>query len=262
MNSKFYILLIPLLIYPPWGETQENKILLKVDFEDHLGQGLTKELLNDPHIDRVRGAGPDGSAAIRVTYVGYDRGSKRVIEKHHFGARVEKATLSFDVCFDHAFQWVRGGKLHGLGPRRTVTGGSQRRPDGWSARIVFKPEGACATYIYDQSIEEKWGISDASQGAVFVPGQWHHVDFQVHLNTPGKANGFAIIQIDGKEVVHSKNVIFRGHKGQETLIQQFLFSTFHGGHTPPCAPVDENGEYTTVHAYFDNFLITQGIRTH
>lgn len=37
--------------------------------------------------------------------------------------RETAATLVFDVRFDHDFQWMLEGKLHGLGPAKPVTGG-------------------------------------------------------------------------------------------------------------------------------------------
>jgi hypothetical protein len=48
--------------------------------------------------------------------------------------------------------------------------------------------------------------------------------------------------------------------GGDTEIQQFLFSTFHGGNTTKWTPVNAQGHPTTVHAYFDNILVVEGIR--
>jgi hypothetical protein len=39
--------------------------------------------------------------------------------------------------FDQDWQWVLGGKLHGLGPEQPITGGNERLPTGWSARVTF-----------------------------------------------------------------------------------------------------------------------------
>jgi hypothetical protein len=37
-----------------------------------------------------------------------------------------------------------------------------------------------------------------------------------------------------------------------------LFSTFHGGNSPANAPKDNKGNFITVHADFDNLLVTEG----
>ena len=60
------------------------------------------------------------------------------------------------------------------------------------------------------------------------------------------------------EVLHTANVEFCGKGGDDTLIQQSLFSTFHGGNKPRWAPKDENGKYRKVYALFDNFLVVEG----
>ncbi len=80
------------------------------------------------------------------------------------------------------------------------------------------------------------------------------------MNAPGKPDGMARIMIDDKEVVKTEKVVFRGSGGIDTEIQQFLFSTFHGGHEPEWAPVDSEGKPTTVYAYFDNFRVIEGIQ--
>ncbi|MHC4917879.1 MAG: polysaccharide lyase, partial [Planctomycetota bacterium] len=115
-----------------------------------------------------------------------------------------------------------------------------------------------ATYLYDQNKEKKWGIGQTTEKSVFTPGEWHAVMLKVALNTPGKADGSARVLVDGNEVLHTGNVEFRGKGGDETLIQQFLFSTFHGGNKPRWAPKDKDGKYRKVYALFDNFLVVEG----
>ncbi len=265
MNTKTIALLVSLCALLPVAlicatDLQHDRVLLKEGFNRGAETGLAKTLLAHRNISLAKGAGPDRSNAIRVAYVGYDRGSQRVVLRYPLRAKVDQATISFDVCFEKDFQWTLGGKLHGLGPKRPVTGGKERRPDGWSARTVFKPKGYCATYLYDQDKSKTYGVGQKSDKPVFVAGRWHHVTLQVSLNDPGRSNGWSRILIDNQEVIKSENVEFRGSGERETLIQQFLFSTFHGGHTPNWTPVDRKGNPTTVYAYFDNFIITEGIQ--
>ncbi len=263
------IALICLTLACLWSATQvalsaesaaSGRVLLRETFDNGDGKGFAARVLRHRHVELAKGAGPDGSDAIRVAYVGNKQGSERIVLQHPLGANVEQATLSFDVRFDRDFQWTFGGKLHGLGPARPVSGGGQRHPRGWSARIMFQKEGRCSTYLYDQDETKKWGIGKATDEPVFVAGQWHHVVFQVRLNDPAGSNGFARILVDGQNVLETENVVFRGTGGGETEIQQFLFSTFHGGNTTKWTPVDANGTPVTVHAYFDNIVITEGIQ--
>ena len=239
---------------------QDNHILLNEDFNEGAKGQLAKKLLSHRHITLAKKAGPDGTDAIRVAYVGYERGSERVLLRYPLRSAVDRATFSFDVRFEKDFQWVRGGKLHGLGPKHAITGGKARHLDGWSARVTFKKDGHCATYLYDQDKDNKYGVGHKSIRPVFQAGKWHHVVFEVSLNTPGKPDGIARIIIDDKEAIKTKKVVFRGNGGRETQIQQFLFSTFHGGHEPHWSPIDKEGKPATVYAFFDNFRVIKGIQ--
>lgn len=231
-------------------------ILLEEDF-DRPGR-FGKQLLSDPHVQLIRKGGPDGSTAIRVAYVGFEEGSERVVSRFSLSRQVMEATLSFDVRFGEDFQWVKGGKLHGLGPEVPVTGGNDRSPEKWSARVMFGGKGETKSYLYEQSPDKKYGVGGVSKVPVFKKGVWHKVVMRVKVNTPGKADGKFSISVDGKEVNKETSVKFRGSDGRETLISSMLFSTFHGGNAPSCAPRDKDGKYATVHADFDNFTVTEG----
>ena len=242
---------------PPETPADGQSLLLKEDFNHRSRRGVAAQLLSNKNIHLAEKAGPDGSDAIRVDYVGYARGSDRVTATLPLSAPALAAKLAFDVRFDEDFQWVLGGKLHGIGPANAITGGEPRSPDGWSARLMFGERGGCLTYIYDQSRGKTWGIEKASASGAFKAGRWHHVAYEVVLNDPGKSNGTAKVMIDGKTVVTQRGVEFRGKGGPETEIRNMLFSTFHGGHDASWAPKDRKGAFATVHAYFDNFTVTK-----
>lgn len=131
-----------------------NPLLIDIDFDRDTQQGPAERLLRHPAIHLEPGVGPDGSDAIRVDYVGYEKGSQRVSVYLPLSQSVSRATLSFDVRFDQDFKWAIGGKLHGLGPQKPVTGGRSKQPDGWSARMMWKTDGKVMTYLYDQSPEK------------------------------------------------------------------------------------------------------------
>ena len=47
----------------------------------------------------------------------------------------------------------------------------------------------------------------------------------------------------------------RAAGGDETLVRQLLFSTFHGGNGPSWAPRVADGGFATVHAELDDVVI-------
>ncbi len=241
------------------GSVSASPVLLEETFDLPTGSSFASKALAHDLISLAKGEGPDASNAIRVSYVGFERGSKRVVLRLPLARPTTEATLSYDVCFEQDFLWVISGKLHGLGPKIPVTGGKPRHPEKWSARVNFKRDGHCATYLYDQHPDKTYGIGETSASPVFEKGKWHTVTLELKLNDPGQANGHARILVDGRDALHSSHIKFRENGGIDTEIQLFLFSTFHGGSSPKYTPVDESGNPTTVHALFDNFRVTEGL---
>ena len=260
------VLLKPILVFflllNMQVQAQDKKgVLLFEDFNNIAPNSLGKKLIKNKHIDLVGDKGADGSAVIRVAYVGYEKGSQRVTLRFPLKRRVTHATLSFDVLFDRDFQWTKGGKLHGLGPESPVGGGKKRSPKKWSARTMFKQEGYVSTYLYDQNEHEKYGIGVTSASPAFTKNKWHHMELEVKLNTLNETDGFARVSIDGDEQSLSDNVVFRGEDGAQTEIQTFIFSTFHGGNSAKWTPVDELGSPITVYAYYDNFKVIDNVES-
>ena len=68
----------------------------------------------------------------------------------------------------------------------------------------------------------------------------------------------SIHYVDGELVQRQENLRLRGASGPHTVVNDFLFSSFHGGHQPKHAPRDADGNYTTVHATFDNISVYAG----
>jgi hypothetical protein len=116
-----------------------------------------------------------------------------------------------------------------------------------------------STYIYEQDVANKWGVTNRTEGSVFERGKWHRVVLQLSLNEVGQANGWARVLVDGELVVETRGIEIRGSAKPEAQIQHFLFSTFHGGNRPSHAPFDEGGNFATVYAYFHNFVVYEGI---
>ncbi|MBN1901443.1 hypothetical protein JW926_09000, partial [Candidatus Sumerlaeota bacterium] len=123
------------------------KPVLSEDFESTTTGGVCYKLIQRPNLSRVKGEGVDGSFALKLAYVGNERGSKGHVLRFHLPERGMEYTLNYDVKFAEDFQFVKGGKLHGLGPDSPISGGNEMRPDGWSARVVFTEQEGAATYL-------------------------------------------------------------------------------------------------------------------
>lgn len=234
---------------------------LAEDFEGG-GGALLKHLLRDPHLALAKGEGVGGGDALRTAYVGYGGGSERVVRIVPLARRGIEYSLNYDVRFDRGFQFVRGGKLHGLGPARAVSGGERMRPDGWSARVMWLEDGQAGTYVYHQNQWDRFGdFGKRVRPFAFEPGRYHAVSLHVRLNAPAdKANGFVRVYVDGSLVEAQEGLRLRAVESKRSLIGKFLFSTFHGGGDGSWAPRAQGGGYATVHAWFDNIAVYPGER--
>jgi hypothetical protein len=218
------------------------------------------EVDRDHRLKLIDGAGVGASRGLRVTYVGGPMGSERVVKSVPLTSPGTEFTLSYDVRFDRDFQFVNGGKLHGLGPQRPVTGGDAIRPEGWSSRVMWRKDGRIETYTYHQDQKGKYGDAGRALRIFrFSPGKYHAISLHMRLNQPASAsNGFARLYVDGELVETREELRFRAVDTPDTLISRFLFSTFHGGNNPSWAPRSPDGSYANVTADFDNFIVSRG----
>ena len=133
-------------------------------------------------------------------------------------------------------------------------------PEGWSARLMFQEGGGVKLYTYHQDMEGQYGDRGEPQRPFrFEKGRYHSVSLHVRVNDPpAAANGFSRLYVDGELIESHENLRLRGAGGEDTLINDFLFSTFHGGNQPWNAPRDAAGDFTTVHATFDNIAVYRG----
>lgn len=168
----------------------------------------------------------------------------------------EELYLSYDVKFSENFEFVRGGKLPGLcgynitkGPGQgcNTGGGYPDGNDGWSARGMWRIDGALENYVYHAGQQSYYGDSE-EWNVKAIPGQWHSVQHRVVLNTVGKADGIIEAWFDGVKVLSKNNFEFR--KTDDIRINLFYFSNFFGGADPSWAPSSDQ------HLFFDNIRIS------
>lgn len=226
------------------------------DFDGAVLSTIGHAIVDHPLVSKAEDAGIDGSHAIKVSYVGYERGSRRVVVSPWIHP-ASQYTLSFWVQFCEGFDFARGGKLHGVGPASPVAGGNAITPDGWSARLMFRRDGGLQTYVYHQDMAGRFGDTDRASGFSFEPGRFHHIVMRVRLNAPASArNGSIDVWVDDKLVIQHDGLRFRDRVAPESDIQRLLFSTFHGGSSPEWAPRNDDGSYKTDCAFFDSITVT------
>lgn len=174
----------------------------------------------------------------------------------------DTVTMSYRVRFGSDFEFVKGGKLPGLCGSKCNTGGNvPTDTDGWSARLMWRDtDGKAVQYLYYPGQSGTYG-ADLSwkidgKPCVFVPGTWHEVRTRIVLNTPRRngqpalTDGRITSWFDGKLALDTSGFKLRG---EDTMhIDQFYFSTFHGGSDATWAPSRD------VSAQFDDFRIVVG----
>lgn len=165
--------------------------------------------------------------------------------------------------FEKDFDFTHGGKLHGLGPDKPVTGGKAMRPDVWSARLMFAKAGGVRLYNYHQHLKGQYGDGGKvmKKRYRFPKDQWVSVSLHVRVNKDLNAkDGFTKLYIDGQLIEEREDVQWRADGRKDTMISQFLFNTFHGGSTDKWTPRNKDGDWTEVHALFDNIVVYRGER--
>lgn len=198
-----------------------------------------------------------GTNSMRVAYVGYESGSRRVIYNHTIPS-AQVYSLGFDVLFHPDFDFARGGKMHGFFPTNAVAGGNTVGDDEWSVRVMWHNEGYVQTYVYHQDMGGTYGSAKRHSTFQFQKGRWYSVTLIVKVNDFGLYNGYAQIWVDGNLMVDHTNLRLRNVNTTASLISQVTFNTFHGGSDTSWAPLDANGNITTVYAYYDNFSVVPG----
>ena len=236
--------------------------VMSMDFESIPPGSAAGQLLEHEKLTLAPGAGVGGSIGLRAEYTGYDRGSERIVRHLFLPEPALEYSLNYDVRFNEDFQFVKGGKLLGLGPKKHITGGRPIVPEGWSARVTFKEGGAARLYTYHQDQPGQYGDRLPIQNPFyFEKDRYYAVSLHVRVNdSPETANGFSRLYVDGDLVDSHEGLRFRGEDSEASLINKFMFSSFHGGHMPEWAPRDADGNYTTVYAYFDNISVYEGER--
>lgn len=202
---------------------------------------------------------PDQGYSLQVQYrqgvVGPPGGCEYLTDLNQLGITPhESLYLRYYVRFEPGFYFMRGGKLPGLCGGTANTGGHKPNgEDGWSARIMWRPNGRIVQYVYypDQASEYgddfNWDMGGKTR--TFIPGKWQCVETYVQLNDPGKNNGIIRSWLDGEPALDVENIRFRITPSLK--IDKMYFDTFFGGNDDSWASIQDEK------TWFDNFVISE-----
>jgi len=192
---------------------------------------------------------------LRTSYPPASNGSPRLVKRFDLTQAVDQATLSFDIKLHSKFEFVKGGKLHGLGGGTGTTGCDPIDANGWSVRMMWNSDGKPILYIYHQDRDSNCGdvyTVQAPANFAFQRGTWYRIDMQVTMNSSKSASdGRATLYIDGEKLIDVTGLRLTGNNAVD--IDSFMFSTFYGGSNASWAPS------TKTYIYFDNFTVNRGL---
>ena len=236
-------------VEPPDPDPNPDTAVYQQTFENvRLGEYKGKENLS---VQDCAGQG----RCLKVTYRPDEQGSPRLTFRENLPPASEY-TLTYDLRFDGDFEWVKGGKLPGLAPENSVTGCVPLRDNGWSVRLMWRAEGSFMQYLYHQDKTDRCGENVYAEDFTLQKDRWYKVALYVRVNSLGSAaDGQVRLFVDGQEVARRDNLRLR-NTDTGGLIERFYFSSFYGGSDPSWAPS------RPTFAYFDDFTVYPGLRTH
>jgi len=156
--------------------------------------------------------------------------------KPEIGNQFKKLYFGFRFKFPKGFDFVKGGKLPGIGGGKANTGGKKPNGvDGWSVRMMWNGKGKLVQYVYHPDQPGKYGEAFAwEMDSPIERGKWHTIQTMVLLNRPGKKDGAIRSWLNDKEVLFKQGIRFRNTDKLE--IDRFLFDAFFGGSGANWAP--------------------------
>lgn len=194
----------------------------------------------------------NNSLVIRQNYIPSSSGTPYIGKRFKLGQSVTAATLSFDMKLDPRFEFVKGGKMHGLGGGTATTGCKTVDANGWSVRLMWREQGKPVLYIYDQDRKSRCGDDIENQtGFTFHKGIWYNIAIYVKLNSGiGSADGVAALYINGKKLIERNGLNLTGNMSSK--IDYFMYNSFYGGNDQSWSPS------TITFVYYDNFKVVAG----
>lgn len=160
----------------------------------------------------------------------------------------DEVWLSYRAYFEPGWEWVRGGKLPGLGGGSRPTGGDGGNgEDGFSARLMWRQDGRLVVYAYHPDRPGEYGEDLRLSGTVPV-GRWFTVTQRIAMNSaPDAYDGAVEVWIDGE--LRLSETEMRWRTTGDYAVDQLSYSSFYGGSDESWAPSD------TSYARFAEFRV-------
>lgn len=185
-----------------------------------------------------------------------ERGTERVVKVFSFKEKKLATHLNYTVNFKAGFDFARGGKLHGFSSKVIVTGGMEREMDGgWSVRVAFGEKGALGIYYYLHSDKQKFGNFRFINDFSFKTGTNYKIHLYVKVNDINQRNGDICLTVDDEAGFCLEELEFCNVNCDNSYIEKFLFSVFHGGNDLSYAPKNIKGEIIDVFVDFKELEI-------
>lgn len=170
--------------------------------------------------------------------------------------RCDHARLTYALRFPVGFDWRGGGKLPGLCSESMAASGGVTDPDiagvtSWTARFMWRPEARMTPYTYmADNRDARWdgsayvhpsypgspssdpdfsGSHLFATPAFFTPGSWDVIEQEIKMNTPGAADGWAIVKFNGVTICDRRDIMWR--RNDSLHIDSVFMSSFFGGNT-------------------------------
>lgn len=156
---------------------------------------------------------------------------------------------AYKIKFAPGFDFVKGGKLPGIAGGTANTGGKKPTGyDGWSVRLMWRPQGKLVQYVYHPDQLRPFGDSFEWNMPPIETGKWHTIKTRVRLNRPKKHDGLIQSWFDGKLVLDRRDIRFRDNN--KLQIDRYMFASFFGGSDSSWAPKRDQW------LYLDEFIIS------
>lgn len=167
-------------------------------------------------------------------------GQKKCLNwKPKLGGKFHALEYSYWVKFADNFDFVRGGKLPGIGNNHAATGGNKATGEnGWSIRVMWNHDGKLGQYVYYPDQHRRYGDFFPWDAPAIRKGQWYQIKTQVHLNKAGQRNGTIKTWLNGRLVLNKTDLRFQN--ADNLPIERLLFSVFYGGNDHTWAPKRDN----------------------
>ncbi|MBD1380661.1 polysaccharide lyase [Metabacillus arenae] len=158
------------------------------------------------------------------------------------------------------YDWTEGGKLPGLGGGKNYTGGGDAtNGDGFSVRLMFKPDGHLIPYVYHAGMTETWGDGFGAdmnhqplKDVILSSNTWYTVKILVKINSGSNYDGVLKIYVNDMSTPKFTKTNIK-YVTDGTKVDTLHMTAFHGGSDPdrygPSQDQNIHFDWIKIHSY-------------